>query len=496
MNKSTILKNVIVGLGGQLVIMILGIIVPRIMIIAYGSDINGLTSTITQIFTYMALLEAGISQAAKNALYKPIAQKDKDGISFIVSIAQRYFRKITLYYGIGVIALSFLAPVLLKTNVDRIIVMLIIILEGMSGVISFYYIETPSAILSAEGKNYINNGVSVINRALSYAVRIIMASLGINIVFLEVVYFLITIAKVFFYKIYMKKYYSWLNYNAALKTEKLKDRNAYVVTELAWTMFSSTDMIVLSIFVSTQMASVYSIYNMVFSNINVLLNAGYTGVNYILGQTYYEDIKKYTKVHDSFTSIFLGSMTVLMCVAYILILPFIKLYTNGITDVNYINESLPILFALVQMISWSRYISGNLTGIAGYAKSTSVISLIEALTNVVLSVIFVHYFGIVGVLLGTVLALPLKVVWCTFIADKKVMHRSCWKSISIIGVNYLFFIIVVLLSHFFQPSINSYGQFFIWGIILMAVLGILGMGLNFLINKDCWTVFKKYILKR
>lgn len=201
MNKSTILKNVIVGLGGQLVIMILGIIVPRIMIIAYGSDINGLTSTITQIFTYMALLEAGISQAAKNALYKPIAQKDKDGISFIVSIAQRYFRKITLYYGIGVIALSFLAPVLLKTNVDRIIVMLIIILEGMSGVISFYYIETPSAILSAEGKNYINNGVSVINRALSYAVRIIMASLGINIVFLEVVYFLITIAKVFFYKI-------------------------------------------------------------------------------------------------------------------------------------------------------------------------------------------------------------------------------------------------------------------------------------------------------
>ena len=323
-----------------------------------------------------------------------------------------------------------------------------------------------------------------------------MASLGINIIFLEVVYFLITIAKVFFYKVYMKRYYSWINYNAAPKTEKLKDRNSYVITELAWTMFSSTDMIVLSTFVSTQMASVYSIYNMVFSNINVLLNSAYVSVNYILGQTYYEDIKKYAKVHDSFTSIFLGSMTILMCVAYVLIIPFIRLYTNGITDVNYINESLPILFALVQMISWSRYISGNLTGIAGYAKSISYISLIEALSNVVLSVIFVHYFGIAGVLLGTVLALPLKVVWCTYIADRKVMHRSCWKSISIIGINYLFFCIVILLSNFFQLSINSYGQFFIWGIILTTVFGAVGMCLNFLINRDCWIVLRKYILKR
>lgn len=496
MNKSKILKNIIVSFGGQLLIIILGIIIPRIMIVSYGSDLNGLVSTITQIFTYMALLEAGVSQAAKNALYKPIAENDENGISYIASIAQRYFRKLTVYYGIGVILLSFLAPILLKTNVEKIIIILMILLEGMSGVITFYYVETPSAILSAEGKNYVNNGISVVNKTLSYAAKIIMASFGINIIFLEVVYFFITVAKVLFYRIYMKKQYSWINYDAAPKNEKLKDRNSYVLTELAWTMFSSTDMIVLSIFVSTRMASVYSIYNMIFSNINVLLNAGYTGVNYILGQTYFEDKKKYMKVHDSFTSIFLGSMTILMCVSYVLILPFIKLYTNGITDANYINESLPILFALVQMFSWSRYVSGNLTGISGYAKSTSYISLIEALINVVLSIIFVHYLGIVGVLLGTVLALPLKVIWCTYIADKKVMHRSCWKSISIIGINYLFFVTVVILSQWFQPSISSYGQFFIWGIILVIVIGSMGMCLNFLTNKECWIVLKKYILKK
>lgn len=54
-----ILKNVVVGFGGQFIVLLLGIIVPRLMLTGYGSDINGLISTIGQIFTYMALLEAG-----------------------------------------------------------------------------------------------------------------------------------------------------------------------------------------------------------------------------------------------------------------------------------------------------------------------------------------------------------------------------------------------------------------------------------------------------
>ena len=116
--------------------------------------------------------------------------------------------------------------------------------------------------------------------------------------------------------------------------------------------------------------------------------------------------------------------------------------------------------------------------------------------NLSLSIIFVYKSGIVGVTMATVIALPIKVIWCTYIADKKVMKRSYWKSISIIGVNFLFFFGVVFLSRLYHPTINSYGQFFIWGILLTAVFGIVGMGLNFLVNRDCWQVIRRYILKR
>ena len=496
MKKSKLFKNIITGFGGQFIAIILGLIVPRLFITSYGSDVNGLLSTITQIFSYMALLEAGIGQAAKNLLYKPFQEKDENGVSEIASIARTYYRKLTVYYGLGVLAFACILPFVLKTNVDALTIVLIVLFEGMSGVISFYFIETATTILGADGKNYVNNAISLLNKIIGYLVKIIMASFGLSIVLLQFVYFLVTIAKVFFYESYFKKHYGWICFRKTDKDIKLKDRNSYILTEICWTIFSSTDMIVLSMFVSTQMSSVYGIYNMVFSNITTLVNAVYSSIVYLLGYAYHESIERYQKMHDAFNSIFIGTIAVLMSVCFVLIIPFVRLYTHGVTDVDYIYTSLPIMFCLIQLISWSRYIGGQLTGIAGYAKQTSYVSLGEALMNLSLSIIFVHKFGIVGVTLATVIALPLKVFWCIYVADKKVMHRSYWKSISIIGINFLFFFAVVIGTRFYQPTINSYGQFFVWGVVLTVVFGVIGMSLNFLVNKDCWQIVRKHILKR
>lgn len=495
MNKSKFVKNVVFGFGGQLIIIILGIIIPRIMITSYGSDVNGLISTVSQIFAYMALLEAGIGQAARNALYEPIAKKDQGGISYIVSMARRYFRRITLYYAIGVVVLSFLLPIVLNTNVDNTIVFLVVFFEGMSGVISFFFIQTQAMLLSADGKEYVSNGVNTVNKTISYMFKIILSALGINIVFLQIVYFMITIAKTVFYHNYFKRHYSWLDYSAAPKTAKLKDRNAYIITEIAWTMFSSTDMIVLSIFMSTKMSSVYGVYNMVFSNLNVLLNAVYMSVSYVLGQTYHDDIGKYVKLHDAYTSVFLGGMTVLMSISYIMIIPFIKIYTNGVSDVNYVYTSLPILFCIVQLLSWSRYITGNLTAVAGYARQTSRISLVEALINIVFSVLLVNKYGITGVLAATVIALPLKVIYCMYIADKVVLKRSYKKTISILGINFLLFAAVVILERTIQTEIVSVADFIKYGIIFSFILGIIGVFANILVNKECIQYIKNIIKK-
>ena len=496
MKKSGLFKNIITGFGGQFVAIVLGLIVPRLFITSYGSDVNGLLNTIAQIFAYMALLEAGIGQATKNLLYRPFQEKNIDVISEVSSVSRCYYRKFTYIYGACVFILAIILPCIIKTDVDPFTVFFVVLFEGMSGVVSFFFVETPSIVISVDGKNYINNSINLINKIVGYAVKIIMASFGLNIILLQFVFFLVTVAKVFFYQYYFASKYAWIKFKKTKENIKLQDRNSYILTELCWTIFSSTDMIVLSLMVSTQMSSVYGIYNMVFSSISLLVNAVFSSINYLIGYAYHDGIDKYEKVHDAFNSVFIGIITSLMSVCYFLTLPFVGLYTHGVTDVNYIYESLPLMFCLIQIISWSRYTSGQLTGIAGYAKSTSYISIVEALLNLLLSIFFVRKYGIVGVTLATVIALPIKVLWCTYVADKKVMKRSYNKTMRIFGINYLFFFGIVILSKFYQPIINSYFQLCIWGLVLSIIFVGTCMYLNFLVNKDCWRIVRRYILKR
>lgn len=480
--RTNIKKNILSSFGGQLIIIALGIVMPRIIIISYGSDANGLLSTISQIFTYMSLLEAGIGQAAKNALYKPITDNNRADISYVISAARNYFRKITFIYGIGVIILSLIAPYVLKTEISAQTVFFAVLFEGMSGVVTFYFIQTPSTLLTADSHGYVNNNINTVIKVFCYIAKIGLALIGANIVILQLGYFLLSLVKVALYNIYVNKNYKWIDYKKAPKNAKLKDRNAYVINEVAWTMFSSTDIIVLSMCVSTQISSIYAIYNMVFSQLNVLLNAVYNSVSYILGQAYHDNLEKYKDVHDAFTSVFLGIMTLLMTTSYVLVIPFIKLYTQGVLDVNYIYTSLPILFCLIQMLSWSRYVSGNLTGLAGYAQITSRVSLIEAVINFGLSIVLVNWYGIVGVLFATVIALPLKVIWCMYISDKKVMKRTLKKSLSIMLVNFALLAMVAVGNQFIHLNITSYPRFFLYGIVVFSIMGIIVLAANLAVN--------------
>lgn len=491
------IKNFIVGLLSQVIILIFGFVVPRIILTHYGSDTNGLMNTITQIFTYMALLEAGISNASRNALYKHIINDDKQEISVIMSASRRYYRKISYIYLAAVIILAVVVPFILRTEIDYWTIFFFVLFEGLTSVVAFYFINTWTCLLTASGKSYITNALTLLNKVLCYGVRIVLALYTINIAFIQVGYFAVSLIQLGIYYVYMHKKYSWIDYNAAPKEYKLADRNSYILSEIAWTVFSSTDLIILSIFVSTSLSSVYSTYNMIFVALNGLLNSVYSALYYNLGQTYHTDINRYKRLHDQFNSIFVGGMTAMLCVAYWLTLPFVSLYTEGVTDINYMYHWLPLMFCLTQLLAWSRYISGNLANVAGYAKPVSRYSIVEAAINLIGSIILVQFFDIMGVLIATVVALPARLIYTNYIADIKVMKRKPWKTISILGVNYAIFAATVLIKELVADIVvENYWQFIVAGLVLAVGYSIVVIVLNVLVNRDLLSLFKKVLRRK
>ena len=92
--KKKVMLNVGCTMLCQLVTFISGLIVPRLILSTFGSEANGLVSSITQFLNYIALVEGGIGSVVLTALYGPLAKKDDRKISSVLKAAENFFRQI------------------------------------------------------------------------------------------------------------------------------------------------------------------------------------------------------------------------------------------------------------------------------------------------------------------------------------------------------------------------------------------------------------------
>lgn len=486
--------NIVFGTLGQLIILALGICVPRFILKSYGDEANGLINAIGQLFTYLALIEAGVGQAALQSLYGPVAKEDHESTNSIMSATQQMFRKLTLIYGGFVVIVAVCYPLFINVKDKATIsffgstywaVFLIIFIQGMSNAITFYFVATLKQILIADGCNYIIVNITTLIKVATSVLRIVLINAETNIVLLQIVYVVINIIEVVIYFRVFRKKYSWLNMNVAPNKEALNQKNSFVVHEICNVIFSSTDVLILSLFCSLEVASVYAIYNLVFSAVNMLINQIHSGCFYILGQTYSQDKKKYEKVHDAYDTYYISFVFAMISTTYLLIIPFIRLYTDGVTDLNYVDVYLPLLFCMIQLLSCCRITSSNLIKLAGHAKRTMNRAVLETVINLVVSIALVHVIGIYGVLLGTIVALLYRTNDMIIYANKKILVRSTFQTYRTVVVNMLLFGGIVLVEKLVKfEFMNNFASFFGCGVIACIVLFAAFISINSMVDRQ------------
>ena len=91
LNTGTALLN-------QLVILVCGFILPRYILSYFGSDVNGLVTSITRFLSVISFLELGVGPVIQSNLYKPLAEKDADAISKIVVSSEKFYRRIAYIF--------------------------------------------------------------------------------------------------------------------------------------------------------------------------------------------------------------------------------------------------------------------------------------------------------------------------------------------------------------------------------------------------------------
>ena len=117
-------------------------------------------------------------------------------------------------------------------------------------------------------------------------------------------------------------------------------------------------------------------------------------------------------------------VTIMFTCAAVLILPFVKVYTSGISDIDYIRPTFAyiLVFAFAMLAIRGPY--NILTLAAGHYRQTRNGAFAEAAINVIVSVVGVYFWGIAGVALGTLCALFFRTVQFAWYLSKNILDRK------------------------------------------------------------------------
>lgn len=480
------------GLTSQVITIILGFFIPRLIMVNYGSEANGLIASIVQIISYFALLEAGIGAASLQALYKPCASADRAGISSILAASNNYYKKTGIYYFISVALLAIAYPLLIHSEIDKLSIAAIILFSGMGGAINYYYQGKFRVLLIAEGKSYIETSIVTIANILNNVVRIILLLQGVDIIAVQASFFVLTVLQIVAFYVYMKRNYQWIDPAAAPDFAAIGQKNSVLVHEISYMVFRNTDVLILTIFTNLKIVSIYVMYNMIFTIVDNIVQTINGSVKSALGQSYHGSKKEFVKFYDAYEVYFMSLIFAILTAVYLLILPFMRLYTEGVNDVNYINFWLPVLFVAIKLLTNARTTSNNLITIAGHFRSTQFRSILESAINIGASVVFVIYFGIYGVLMGTICALLYRSIDIVVYASKTLLQRSPWVTFRRWLANVAVFAATVFISRRMELHIDSYAGVILWGIVLGAVLLPLYVLVGSLLEREAFATALEY----
>ncbi len=448
-------KNVVFSVGGQIITLLIGIFIPRLVIVSYGSEVNGLLSSIGAILTYLALLEAGVGTVACQALYKPIANNDKEQINKTLSAASYYYRRTGLLYAGLIVALAVIYPWVAKSELSKWLIGSLVIVCGIPNIINYLFQRKYLTFLEAQGDNYIVVNIQTAITIVASILKIVLLSCGINVIIVQAMYCVTSLAQMIFIYWYIKKRYGWIDLKVEKDFSGLQQKNGALLHQICALITNSTDVLILTLFCPLYVVSIYAVYNMLF---NIIYNAVYTvnsSLTFLLGRAYEEGKEQYKKVIDAYETSYITLAASLLTVTYVMTIPFLKLYTAG-ADINYINVWLPILFLAVKLLNSCRNASLNTISIAGYFNNTTKHAIIESILNVVISVLSVWEFGLIGVLFGTIVAFVYRYIVAVRFANHKILNRKCTHSIRVVLVNIVLTSLLVIVFNLLELQLNNY----------------------------------------
>ncbi len=477
----------------QVVLISLSFLLPRLYLENFGSEVNGVLSTIKQIFTYMCLLEAGVGLATTQALYKRVGEKDYKSASAVLSATNRYYIKTGGIYLLIVLVIAVVYAYIIPTSINNTVLFFIVILNAIPALFSYFVQAKYRILMEVDGRRYVINNSETALQLFSNLGKILVLLLTDSLILIQLVYCIIAIIQLLFLYIYAKRRYKWLDLKAEPDFKAISQKNSVLVHQLSGMVFNNTDVILISVLCDFKAVSIYAIYNIFFSQVQNFITGIVSSFNFALGQMFHTDRKKFDELFNAYETFYIMATCIIYTLMAVFLLPLIQIYTSGINDANYTNAFLIFLFVIMNLLANGKLPTNSIIEYSGSFKSTRSHAIWEMVINITVSIIAIMYFGICGAIMGTISALLYRSIMMIYHANRKVLERKQMCTYKIWLANGAVFALIMAIFYVDTFSGLSFGKLLLNGVIHSIWIAVLYIIVNFTVNKSAFkTLFEFY----
>ena len=371
-----------------LVISFLGIFKFKLFLQILGSETLGLYQLFTQIMTYVALVDGGLSSAVLYSLYKPNAKGDKKKFNALLAGAYRRFSLIgALVFGIAFVV-SFFVPFFIKdTPFDYWYIILTFLLFSTSNVIGYFFVPY-NCLLEVKEKKHIYNIIIQGGQIVLSVTEIIMLLNNFKFEYILIMHSVVKLLSHLVEMYICKKEYPDIKLTQKERDYEYKNKiGALIFHKINGLVGSNIDSIILSSMLGLEYVAIYSTYNYIINMMKNILGKLSTSMTAIIGNYMVKSKEKVYEIYQEFNSM-LFYIAIVICTSLTLAIDgFIEIFYEGEIQTEFLIaiSFVAILFTFIIKMSTTLFVSAG-----GLYKETRHCAITDTIVNLVLSLVLVN----------------------------------------------------------------------------------------------------------
>lgn len=445
------IKNSFFGVTGKVLGLLCSFISRTVFIYALGNTYLGISGLYSEILSVLSLATLGFGTALSFSLYKPVADNDEKKIILLLEYYKRIYKIIVLVITIiGLLIIPFLPYIVKGADFITIKELRLYYVFYLINTVVSYLMAYKESYVNALQKNYLSTNVDTLTTIATSLVQIFIIIRFRSFLAYLIVQSMMLICSRFLFSIYLNRKFEIFRIKKK-SDEKLgkneintihKEVKALAIHQFSSVAVHSTDNIIISSVsgMGVQAVGLISNYtlliNSVIGFVVIIFNSVISGFGNLVASS---STKQFKKVFGEINFINFWMYGFCSIAFFVLIPPFIELW---IGKNNLINEVAFFLIVLNCYLQGQCTIYNNARIAKGDFAKDKWLSLLQALINLIVSIIGARYLGLVGVYIGTIVSRLFFFICrplCTygFLFNESVLHYY------LVSLKYLLSIVVI-----------------------------------------------------